>query len=105
MLLEILTDQQLRETIANSPSVLVVFYHRQCPACAAYKPTLRSWCQRNGSQSIYLIDTGRFDSIADEYRIKALPTSIMFVNGKPAARAAGTMSETRLQNFLTKNTR
>ncbi|KAL2467916.1 Thioredoxin Y1 [Forsythia ovata] len=81
---------------ADKP-VLVDFYATWCGPCQFMVPVLEqvSDSMRDKIQ-VVKIDTEKYPIIADKYKIQALPTFILFKDGKPFDRFEGAMAADQL---------
>uniref|UniRef100_A0A0D9VAM9 Thioredoxin domain-containing protein n=1 Tax=Leersia perrieri TaxID=77586 RepID=A0A0D9VAM9_9ORYZ len=69
--------------------VLVDFYATWCGPCQYMVPILQEVSEKLGDKiQVVKIDTEKYTSIANRYQIEALPTFIIFKNGKPCHRFA-----------------
>ena len=81
--------------------VVVDFYADWCAPCRAMKPVLEDLKAQLGEQvSIFKIDVDKNEAIAQRYKIKSIPTLIIFKNGKAAWRKSGMASSAELQGAL-----
>ncbi|RVW48940.1 Thioredoxin Y1, chloroplastic [Vitis vinifera] len=82
------TFSSLDELLANSDKpVLVDFYATWCGPCQFMVPILNEvGASLKDKIQVVKIDTEKYPSIADKYRIEALPTFIIFKDGKPYDR-------------------
>ncbi|XP_043719192.1 thioredoxin Y1, chloroplastic-like [Telopea speciosissima] len=86
------------DLLANSDKpVLVDFYATWCGPCQFMAPVLEqvSGMLKDKIQ-IVKIDTEKYPSIADKYRIEALPTFIIFKDGEPCNRFEGALTADQL---------
>ncbi|GAV91124.1 Thioredoxin domain-containing protein, partial [Cephalotus follicularis] len=100
------TFSSLDELLENSDKpVLVDFYATWCGPCQFMVPILDevSVTLKDKIQ-VVKIDTEKYPSIADKYRIEALPTFIIFKDGKPHERFEGALAADqiiqRIENSL-----
>ncbi|XP_075509454.1 uncharacterized protein LOC142545907 [Primulina tabacum] len=77
--------------------VFVDFYATWCGPCQFMVPVLEevSSLMKDKIQ-VVKIDTEKYPTIANEYKIEALPTFILFVDGKPCDRFEGAMAAEKL---------
>ncbi|GJN16640.1 hypothetical protein PR202_gb03653 [Eleusine coracana subsp. coracana] len=72
--------------------VLVDFYATWCGPCQYMVPILQEVSEKlNDKIQVVKIDTEKYASIASRYRIEALPTFIIFKDGKPCYRFEGAL--------------
>lgn len=91
-----------KELLENSPKpVLVDFYATWCGPCQMMSPIL----EQVGSHfrdriQVIKIDTDRYPNIASQYEIQALPTLVLFKDGKPVEKIEGVHQADRLIQHL-----
>ncbi|KAJ6685220.1 THIOREDOXIN Y1 CHLOROPLASTIC [Salix purpurea] len=77
--------------------VLVDFYATWCGPCQFMAPILNEVSAvLEDTVQVVKIDTEKYPSIADKYRIEALPTFIIFKDGKPCDRFEGALTKDQL---------
>jgi len=91
--------QELLES--SDVPVLVDFYATWCGPCQMMAPILEEVNREIKEQiRIVKIDTDKYPDIASTYHIMALPTLILFKNGKPADRIEGVKRAPELIQWL-----
>ncbi|XP_061345193.1 thioredoxin Y1, chloroplastic [Gastrolobium bilobum] len=92
------TFSSFDDLLANSEMpVLVDFYATWCGPCQFMVPILDEVSTRLKDRiQVVKIDTEKYPSIADKYKIEALPTFIMFKDGKPYDRFEGALNADQL---------
>ncbi|AFZ42305.1 thioredoxin [Halothece sp. PCC 7418] len=92
------------ELLTESPTpVLVDFYAVWCGPCQMMSPVLDAVKKQfHDRLTVVKIDTDKYPDIASEYQILALPTLILFKDGKPAQRFEGMRSNEQLISELEK---
>ncbi len=96
----------LEDAIANSDlPVLVDFYATWCGPCQMMSKILEEVnLQLNGQVRILKIDTDRYPEIASQHQIQALPTLVLFKDGRAVDRIEGVLQAqpltARLEQFL-----
>ena len=82
--------------------VLVDFYATWCGPCQMMVPVLQEVsAQMKGQVNVVKIDNDKYPDLASEHHIYALPTLVLFNNGKPIKRFEGFMPADRLISELT----
>jgi thioredoxin len=90
---EIITDSDL--------PVLVDFYATWCGPCQMMAKILEQVnAQMSQQMKIVKIDTDRYPQIASQHGIQALPTLVLFKQGKPVDRIEGVLSPEQLVQRL-----
>ena len=97
-----LNDETFARTIAESEvPVLVDFYADWCAPCKMMAPFIDEIArERQGSALVAKLDTDRAPQTSTAFNIRGIPTSIVFVGGKEAARHTGAMQKRGLEELL-----
>ncbi|XP_044474532.1 thioredoxin Y1, chloroplastic-like [Mangifera indica] len=92
------TFSSLDDLLENSDKpVLVDFYATWCGPCQFMAPILEEVSAAlKDIIKVVKIDTEKYPRIADKYRIEALPTFILFKDGKPFDRFEGALTTDQL---------
>ncbi|XP_019154526.1 PREDICTED: uncharacterized protein LOC109151071 [Ipomoea nil] len=92
------TFSSFDDILENSDKpVLVDFYATWCGPCQFMVPILNDVGNAMKDKiQVVKIDTEKYPSIADRYKIQALPTFILFKDGKPCDRFEGALSADNL---------
>ncbi len=81
--------------------VLVDFYADWCGPCQMMVPILEQVnAQLQGQIRIVKIDTEKYQQLATQYRIEALPTLVLFKQGQPIDRIEGVLQAPQLVQRL-----
>ncbi|MFB2770305.1 thioredoxin [Pelatocladus sp. BLCC-F211] len=81
--------------------VLVDFYADWCGPCQMMAPILEQVnAQLQGQIRIVKIDTEKYQQLATQYRIEALPTLVLFKQGQPVDRIEGVLQAPQLVQRL-----
>jgi thioredoxin len=81
--------------------VLVDFYADWCGPCQMMTPILQQVnLQLKDKLRIVKIDTEKYQNLASQYQIFALPTLLLFKEGKPVERIEGVVQASQLVQHL-----
>lgn len=69
--------------------VLVDFYADWCGPCRQLAPLLDQVAREAEGLRIVKVNSDHNEKLAKKYRVRSLPTAILFINGAPAARYVG----------------
>ncbi|GAB1540772.1 thioredoxin [Scytonema sp. NUACC21] len=77
--------------------VVVDFYAEWCGPCHMMSPILEQVnAQLQGRIRVVKIDTEKYPGLATQYRIEALPTLVIFKQGRPVDRIEGVLQAPQL---------
>ncbi len=90
------------EMLAGSDvPVLVDFYASWCGPCQMMAPILEQVnAQLKPKLRVVKIDTDKYPQLASQYQIHALPTLVLFKEGKPVDRIEGVVQAPQLVQHL-----
>jgi thioredoxin 1 len=91
--MENLTDDTFKNEIENG-MVVVDFYADWCGPCRMVKPFLEKKQVEFPSVKFFKVDTEECDRLTSIYQVRALPTIIIFKNGKEEERIVGFSAQT-----------
>ncbi|CAN6438836.1 unnamed protein product [Victoria cruziana] len=96
------TFSSFDDLIAGSDKpVLVDFYATWCGPCQYMVPILNEVGHTmKDTINVIKVDTEKYPSIANRYRVEALPTLIIFRDGKPSARFEGALPADQLMQWI-----
>jgi len=99
-----LNDETFARTIAETDvPVLVDFYADWCGPCKMMAPFVDELArEQQGQALIAKVDTDRAQHTAGGFNIRGIPTTIVFKNGREAARQTGAVPKKVLQELLAK---
>jgi len=97
-----LTDEDFEAQIEKSPGVaLVDFWAEWCAPCLVFAPVLEEIAAEYAGRATVAkanVDEGR--NIANKYQIRAIPTSVIFRDGKEVERFVGITKKDVLKERL-----
>jgi thioredoxin 1 len=79
--------------------VLVDFFATWCGPCRMFAPTFDEFAADHDEVACVKIDVDQLGEIAKRFGIMSIPTIILFKNGEPAKKNAGTMDLEELEEF------
>ena len=97
----IISSNEFIENVENSKGIAVVdFFATWCGPCKMLAPVFEEASKEvSGKAKFFKVDIDASESIAEKYGIYAVPTMIVFKDGKPVENLAGFMPK---QNILNK---
>ena len=91
----------LNETIKKEDAVLVYFSHEACNVCKVLKPKVAEMLQENFPKiSMVYSDTVKIPEAAGQNRIFAVPTIVIYFDGREYIRASRNISVEDLQRQI-----
>lgn len=90
------------EFIANQAAPVVVdFWAPWCGPCRSLAPHLEKVAQRfDGQVQIHKVNVDEAQDLASHYRVRGVPTLILFKDGKPQSQLVGLHSEAQVSEWV-----
>jgi thioredoxin 1 len=101
--IKILTDQNFQNQIKTGVT-LVDFWAEWCMPCKMMVPVLNSTADElNGNAFIGKINIEQHSAMASKYKVRSIPTMILFKNGKEIKRFVGGKTKDSLLKEIKKS--
>ncbi len=97
-----LTDADFEAKIEKSSGVaLVDFWAEWCGPCRAFAPVLDELCvEYAGRATVAKLNVDEGKSMAEKYEIRAIPTTVIFRDGKEVERFIGVTKKEKLKERI-----
>ena len=98
-----LNSKNLEEAIKNNPSLVVDCWAPWCGPCRMMSPVIEELAtDLKGRVTFGKLNTDENQDIAQRYQVQAIPTLLIFKDGKLADRKVGALPKKVLAGELTK---
>ncbi|MEM2896250.1 MAG: thioredoxin [Candidatus Bathyarchaeia archaeon] len=96
-------EVKFNEFINKNKPVLIDFWAEWCAPCLIMKPILDELAEDYGERVIFgRVNVDENQNLAIKYGINAIPTFILFLNGKPVERLVGAVGKKPLEKIIRK---
>ena len=96
-------SNNFKEIIQSSKPTLLDFYADWCGPCKMQDPILKEFKNKVGDRvAILNIDVDKNPAVSQHYKIRSIPTLMLFKNGQAVWTQSGVASETVLEQVLKK---
>lgn len=99
------TDMSFNNEVINNQNFVVVdFWASWCGPCKMFAPIFKQFANENaGRIKAVKVNVEQNTMIASQYQISAIPTLVIFKNGKIIDRLSGAVTKSQLENFVFKH--
>jgi len=102
MFTPIFTEEQFAAALASPRPVVIIWGQPGCPACQDTKPVVRRFATHHQDVDCYEVNVNMLEQLANQQRIQATPTLMIFRRGSRLARRTGELSEEQLERWVVK---
>lgn len=88
-ILEVTEKTFEQEVLQSKQKVLVDFFATWCGPCKMLTPILKEIAAENANIKVVEVDVDECEALAQQYGIQAMPTLLVFENGKETKRSVG----------------
>ncbi|CAG8186318.1 unnamed protein product [Penicillium salamii] len=82
-------NQVIFKALVSSGPVVVDFFATWCGPCKAVAPIVGKFSEQFLNVRFLQVDVDKLQSVAHEHRVNAMPTFVLFKDGKEAGRVVG----------------
>ncbi len=99
-----LSERNFDDVISNSKPVIVDFWASWCGPCQFMLPIFDKLARVYGDKMVFArLNVDENQAVAARYDVYAIPTFIVFKDGRPIDRAVGAVGELGLEKLIRKN--
>ncbi len=95
-----LGNQSQFENVTKEGIVLVDFFASWCGPCKMLSPELEKLAEEDKDINVVKVDIDEFNQLAAQYDVRAVPTLILFKDGKPVSKGMGFKPLPSLKQFV-----
>ncbi|MEE0748467.1 MAG: thioredoxin [Evtepia sp.] len=101
MAITTINQDNFEEKVTNAASpVLLDFWAAWCGPCTMLSPVVEELAQEHPEISFGKVNVDDVPELAQKYQISAIPTLLLFRDGKPVDMSIGVKSKEELEAFL-----
>ena len=91
MIMNKITTAQAKELIASNKPVMIDFYADWCGPCKALSPIIDEIAEKEKHIVVGKVNVEEEKDLANKYRVRSIPTMVVFKGGKEVNRLVGFM--------------
>jgi len=100
-----ITDAEFQDVISRYPVVLLDLWAQWCMPCKMIGPILEKLAQEfQGKAVIAKMDVDRNPATPNAFKVRGIPTLVVFKDGKAVERTTGAMGRNALHSLLSRYT-
>ncbi len=96
-----MSTEQILKTIRTRPLLVAYFSYPECSVCKVLRPKVQALVESLGIEFLY-VDTHQHPEVSGQYIVFAVPTIVIFLEGKEAKRFSRHFSMDEMEAFLTR---
>jgi len=98
-----LNENEFERVLKSNPIVVIDFWAEWCMPCKFYEPIFEKVAEKLSEKVVFArVNVDENPRLASMYQIMAIPTTIIFVNGKPVEKMLGLIGEGQLERTIKK---
>lgn len=99
---QLTASNTLSTLIKSKKPVVIKFYAPWCKPCRNMTPKYKKAAQKFAGKVMFAeLNIDQHKSVASKYRVRSIPTLILFKNNKIIKRSTGSLSQKGIENFVT----
>ena len=99
-MVDIVTEEMLSGIVKENGIVLVDVFADWCPPCRRMAPVLDAFAERHPECRVVKVDADRNEGICREFRIRYIPTLMLYKEGKVVGSRSGSVSLEDLEAWV-----